>query len=141
MGFRERSHWGFGGYEGKYQISNCGRVRSLQRYRYYPNYEPRYVNERILKQYIDDLGYCRVSLHNNDKGRRKKVHILVLETFVGKKPTSMECRHLDGNPTNNHIENLVWDTHAMNCKDTIKHGRSTRGSKQHMAKFEEAFES
>jgi hypothetical protein len=36
----------------------------------------------------------------------------------------MECRHLDGNPTNNTPENLAWGTHAENCMDTVRHGRS-----------------
>jgi predicted XRE-type DNA-binding protein len=45
-----------------------------------------------------------------------------LETFIGTCPSGMECRHLDGNPRNNKLDNLCWGTHSNNMKDRTKHG-------------------
>jgi len=55
------------------------------------------------------------------------VHHLVLETYVGQCPEGMECRHLDGNPQNNRLENLCWGTHKDNELDKIIH--NTHGKK------------
>ena len=62
---------------------------------------------------------------------------LVLTAFVGPCPDGMEACHNDGDPLNNHVDNLRWDTHANNCKDTIKHGRTTHGQRQHMVKLKD----
>lgn len=50
----------------------------------------------------------------------------------------MECRHLDGNPENNHVGNLQWGTHLDNAQDMIRHGKTYRGSRHHNAKLSEA---
>jgi hypothetical protein len=50
------------------------------------------------------------------------VHRLVLEAFVGPCPEGMECRHLDGDPANNRLENLRWGTHRENAADQVRHG-------------------
>jgi DNA-binding transcriptional regulator YiaG len=65
------------------------------------------------------------------------VHRLVLLAFVGPCPPGMEGCHNDGNPANNRIENLRWDTHDANMKDAIRHGtaRSARGEQQWQAKL------
>lgn len=57
-------------------------------------------------------------------GRRcaRLVHRLVLEAFVGPCPEGMECRHLDGNPANNRLDNLCWGTRRENCEDAVRHG-------------------
>lgn len=72
---------------------------------------------------IDNRGYYRVNLYTAD-GRRKEIpiHALVLMTFVGERPNGMECRHLDGNQTNNHVSNLAWGTRSENAQDKILHG-------------------
>ena len=64
-------------------------------------------------------------IHSSRGGRQVQwfVHTLVLETFVGPKPESMVCRHLDGDPTNNRLTNLRWGTYAENAEDAVKHGR------------------
>jgi DNA-binding CsgD family transcriptional regulator len=55
-------------------------------------------------------------------GATRPIHRLVLEAFVGPRPEGTECCHNDGNPANNRLENLRWDTHRANMQDTIKHG-------------------
>jgi hypothetical protein len=63
------------------------------------------------------------------------VHRLVLEAFVGPCPEGLETRHLDGNPSNNRLENLVWDTHANNMADGIRHGTRPRGESHWQSKL------
>ena len=76
---------------------------------------------RFLKQCQLNRGHLIVRLFS--KYNRKLVHRLILETFIGPCPEGMECRHLDGNPTNNHLSNLCWGTRSENQKDKVRHGR------------------
>ena len=54
---------------------------------------------------------------------------MVLSAFVGLRAAKMQCRHLDGDPTNNGLYNLAWGTSAENSSDTIRHGRSNTGER------------
>lgn len=64
-------------------------------------------------------GYRQICL-----GKRyvQSVHVLVLLAFVGPCPEGMECRHLDGNPANNRLDNLCWGTGSENWNDKRRHG-------------------
>ncbi len=66
-------------------------------------------------------GYLCVNLSRGGKANLSLVHRLVLEAFVGPCPAGMECRHLDGNKTHNHQDNLKWGTHQENIQDAIQH--------------------
>ena len=77
---------------------------------------------KVLKQQTDDFGYKAVTLYKDDKGKWFFVHRLILMTFVGLPPEGCETRHLDGDPSNNHIDNLEWGTHKQNIQDAIEHG-------------------
>ena len=79
-----------------------------------------------------------VGLYRDGKSHTRHVHRLVLETFVGKPPEGMECCHNDGDPANNRLENLRWDTSRANGADMIKHGNSCRGDKHYRAKLTES---
>ena len=81
--------------------------------------------------------YLYVILYANTRKHTCKIHRLVLETYVGLCPEGMECRHLDGNPANNKLENLCWGTHAENMQDRILHGMGSRGEKHKEAKLTE----
>ncbi len=70
-----------------------------------------------LAQSEDDGGYLRVQLG----GRQRGVHVIVLLAFRGPPEEGQVCRHLDGNPANNHLENLAWGTRSENAHDAIKH--------------------
>jgi len=101
-----------------YQITKDGRVWS----------EPRCGSGcpslgRWLKPQLKKQGYYKVTLGKIGKRYSLYIHRLVLETFVGPCPDGMECRHLDGNPRNNNLNNLRWGTRSENGKDTVKHGR------------------
>lgn len=89
-----------------YAISKDGKVWSKRR-------------SKWLKLAKGKYGHLWVYL---GRGNRGDVHRLVLETYIGKCPKGMECRHLDGNPQNNNLSNLKWDTHYNNMQDRIKHG-------------------
>jgi hypothetical protein len=67
-------------------------------------------------------GYRSVALSLNKTLVRRRVHRLVLEAFVGSCPPGMECCHNDGNPRNNRLDNLRWDTRSSNVRDQIRHG-------------------
>ena len=92
-----------------------------------------------LKPWTIKGGYRVVGLSVNGKRHCKPVHHLVLEGFGHHKTTNVECCHNDGNPANNHLANLRWDTPKNNCKDRKMHGRwesrLPRGSKHHNAKL------
>jgi hypothetical protein len=66
--------------------------------------------------------YLTVNLSDGVKKRRRYIHRLVLETFVGPCPEGMICCHNDGNPENNCLANLRWDTYLANEHDKHRHG-------------------
>jgi hypothetical protein len=72
---------------------------------------------------MNSTGRLLVCLHENGKRKEHKVHRLVLEAFVGPCPLGMEaCHYPDRDPTNNHVENLRWDTPSANQLDAVRHG-------------------
>jgi hypothetical protein len=89
----------------------------------------------IKKTHILKNGYFIVNIHNHKGRHTRLVHQLILETFVGPKPKSLICRHLDGTKTNNNRTNLTWGTDKENSQDTIAHGRANRGEKNPLAKI------
>ena len=74
-------------------------------------------------------GYAHVSICCNGKRTCAKAHTLVLNAFRGPRLEGMECRHLDGNRTNNHLSNLVWGTQAENVADRARHGTNPVGER------------
>jgi hypothetical protein len=75
---------------------------------------------RELKPQTNGRGYHLVFL----AGRKtsSKVHHLILEAFIGPRPNGMQCRHLDGNRSNNRLDNLAWGTPRENIHDSFRHG-------------------
>lgn len=87
----------------------------------------------FIKGYVDQ--YKRYVLYKNGKAFGRLAHRLVLEAFVGSCPDGMECRHLDGNPQNNHVSNLKWGTHVVNEQDKKIHGTDNSGEKHYGSKL------
>lgn len=81
------------------------------------------------------FGRLGVVLCRDNRKFSRHVHTLVLTAFVGPRPAGMQCRHLDGNPANNHVNNLKWGTPRENQHDRIAHGTSTRGELNGRAKL------
>jgi hypothetical protein len=77
---------------------------------------------RKLKGIPTKGGYILVQLFSNSRRKTFHVHRLVLDAFVGPRPAGMECRHLDGNPKNNRLDNLCWGTKTENRADSMRHG-------------------
>ena len=99
------------GYEGMYQVSNLGRVKSLGR----ASEIGRNLKTKILKQTAEDKGYMKVGLRKNNKIRTVRVHRLVAEAFVGNPQGLPEVNHKDENKANNTYTNLEWCTTKYNC--------------------------
>ena len=103
-------------YEGLYQISNFGRVKSLERI----NKNNRKVRERILKQSKDNMGYYMVGLSKYGKEKTRTIHRLVAETFINNPNGYNYINHIDCNKTNNKVENLEWCTQKYNVQEAFR---------------------
>lgn len=116
------------GYEGSYQVSDLGRVRSLDRVLNAHKLGRGYcrgVRGRILKPGASNVnsGHLTVALGRHNS---QCVHFLVLLAFVGPRPAKMDTRHLDGNSANNILSNLEYCTRSRNGQDKKYHkGAST----------------
>jgi len=117
------------GYEGLYQISNLGRVKSQTR-RDMPN---RVIAGKILRQYDERPS---VVLYKGGVATNKRVHRLILEAFIGPAPYGMEGCHYDGDRGNNQLKNLRWDTRKNNHADKIRHGTTLRGTNHPSSKLD-----
>lgn len=106
------------GYNGEYQISNQGRVKSIARWGMNWNRERIWLEEIILSQSTNTTGYKMVNLHK----KPRLVHRLVAEAFIPNPQNLTVVNHLDGNKTNNRAENLEWTTPKGNTEHAIKTG-------------------
>lgn len=97
------------GWEKLYEVSDQGRVYSVR-------------SKRILKTSTESSGHQRLDLMYDHIRRPVRVHVLVLEAFVGLRPAGMEACHENGNPSDNRLSNLRWDTKSENSKDRVRHG-------------------
>lgn len=114
------------GYESLYEASDHGRVRSLDRIGARPS-APR-LKGRVLKMPPDSGGYPQVTLCKDRIKQKTLAHTLVASAFLGPRPDGQEVCHGDGDPQNNHVGNLRYDTHEGNSADMIRHGRTMRGT-------------
>lgn len=101
------------GYEGLYQVSNIGRVKSLPRTsrNKYNTYQ---IGGRVLKSIVDRTGYLHVVLQFNGNKRFSLIHRLVAETFLLPEVGKTEVNHKDENKTNNCVDNLEWCSRTYN---------------------------
>lgn len=116
------------GYEGEYQVSNLGRVKSLDRKvenRFGRKMERQLKGKFMKPRKGDVTGHRVVTLRNLGVRECPYVHHLVMEAFVGKRPKGLVTCHNDGDPENNRLDNLRYDTARNNVLDVYKHGRKT----------------
>lgn len=118
------------GYEGQYSISSKGRVRSESRTIERSDGRTQTRHSRLLKSVPDPKGYLRVNLFQNNIGATRYVHRMMLEAFVGP-PKGLHIRHLNGNQTDNRLENLRYGTPSENQFDRVRHGRHYNAEKTH----------
>lgn len=106
------------GYEGWYEVSDHGRVRRVARgSRTRPGF--------VLAPRPTRQGYRQVALFRYGQRRDRKVHQLVLESFIGPCPRGHECNHQDGDKANNCLGNLEWATPKANAQHAIRLGLRT----------------
>ena len=98
------------GYEGEYQVSNYGKVRSLERVLVDSWGRERTIKEKILANRLDGKGYCEVIF----KGKPIKVHRLVGLMFIPILENKPQINHIDGDKTNNYVGNLEWCDNSEN---------------------------
>ena len=108
-------------YEGLYQVSNKGRIKSLN----YKNTQ----QIKILKQYKSTTGYLRTCLCKNGIVKFFSIHRLVAQAFIDNRNDLLEVNHIDGDKQNNNINNLEWCTRSENNIHAIKNNlrKSKRG--------------
>lgn len=101
------------GYEGLYQVSNLGNVKSLNRTSIKEGRDYR-VKEKILKTFLCSSGYPTVVLSNNGKKETLMVHRLVALHFIPNPHKYEQINHKDENKNNNNVDNLEWCTQDYN---------------------------
>lgn len=128
---KERWRW-IPGYEGRYEVSDRGRVRS---YCVCGTTECSDKPTGIVHDRNQASGHKRIALRVGGKTKHLYVHRLVLEAFVGSCPEGMVCAHLDGNPSNNELGNLAWVTQKENMRHKALHGTQAYGEDTPTAKL------
>ena len=113
----------------------CFEVTEMKKHPNFPNYSVTkdgrvwsHRSKKWLKNVLRKSGYLHVHLCKNTKVHNCRIHRLVLETFVGPCPGGMECRHLNGDPSDNCLENLQWGTRSENRYDSVRHGTHPKSS-------------
>ena len=119
------------GYEGLYEVSNTGYVRSIRR------------NNKLLKYNSTSYGYKRVGLYKDGKQKFHTIHRLVAEAFIPNDNLLPEINHIDGDKQNNHVDNLEYCTakyninHGTHNKRVSEKLRGRKHSEEHIKKMAE----
>lgn len=119
------------GYDGFYQVSSVGRVRSWKKYRSNRRKKP-----RLLKPDLNTWGYKYVILYKNQKGNHELIHRLVAKAFIENPLNKLQVNHIDGDRENNCVENLEWVTNKENSAHAHELGLiDNRGVKNGQSKL------
>lgn len=117
------------GWEGIYEVSNAGEVRSLDRIVEYSNGRKVTVTGKSLAPWADRSGHLNVRLYSGSSRKARGVHQLVMEAFLGAAPEGYEIRHLNGDPSDNRLSNLAYGTQSENNLDRVAHGTHHNANK------------
>lgn len=125
------------GYSDAYEVSDLGRIRSVDRIVTYLR-DGRFISRSfrgmVLSQSVNRSVRRHMYVHlyrgSHDDRRMHLVHRLVLEAFLGPCPDGMEGCHNNGDPTDNRLQNLRWDTHSSNMRDMRIHGTDRHAAKR-----------
>lgn len=120
------------GFDLRYEVSNLGRVRTIERINPYIDGRMRRVQQQIRATQVDTRGYTALTLIANDgRPRSRAVHVLVALAWLGPRPEGMEVCHNDGNKQNPRLDNLRYDTHVENALDIVRHGQHRWADQTH----------
>ena len=121
-------------YEGLYQISNLGRIKSLPK-----KTNNQYSNiEIIMKQPLQGIGYYSIQLRKDKKFKTLMVHRLLSEVFIPNPENKKQVNHINGIKSDNRLENLEWVTSSENMKHAFRTGlKSNHGEFHPMHKLSE----
>ena len=110
------------GWEGIYEVSDQGEVRSVSRTVLSKDGRSWALSSNAMTPYIDPkTGYRSLRLTTNGRRVTKRIHVIVLEAFRGSRPTGFVSCHNDGDPSNNRVDNLRWDSQSENLNDAVRH--------------------
>lgn len=110
------------GWEGVYQVSRCGQVKSLARRIIRSNGRPTNIKERILKQNNNSNDYPCITMHRPGEKITLPVYILVANAFLGKTPSGLEILHGPKGKQVSDVSNLSFGTHQQNSLDMLRDG-------------------
>jgi hypothetical protein len=113
------------GYEGLYQVSNLGRIKSLS-----IKVHNRVTREKIMMSQLSNSGYYYICLSNNKTKKYLFVHRIVALEFIYNPKCKEQVNHIDGNKINNCIKNLEWVSRSENIKHAYKNGLNRYSSLQ-----------
>lgn len=116
------------GYEGLYEVSDCGNVRSLDTFVRTKGGVLRLAKGRIRKLQRDDDGYMRVELYGGKKPKLVGVHRLVAEAFIPNPDNKEQVDHINGVRDDNRIENLRWFTLEENNSTDLAKSRKSKSA-------------
>lgn len=102
------------GYEGLYQCSTYGNIRSLDRYVYESSGKRQFRKGQLIIPRKNKNGYLQFALNKNSKRKMVYIHLIVAETFIENTNKNDTVNHKDGNKLNNNIENLEWCSYSEN---------------------------
>ncbi|MBM4518330.1 hypothetical protein GS491_22690 [Rhodococcus hoagii] len=126
------------GWEGMYEASDMGNVRSLDRVVPHAKHGSYTVKGKVLKPAVrSERGHLFLTLYRNNRATCLYVHRLVMAAFAEPCPAGMEVCHNNGNPTDNRLSNLRYDTASSNMHDRRKHGVNHEANKTHCPKGHE----
>lgn len=126
------------GFEGSYEVSDQGRVRSLDRVHSYVKGDKWVLRRRrgqMMRLRTDKDGYREIGLMREGRQHFVRVHRLVLAAFVGPCPDTQEGCHNNGETGDNRLENLRYDTPVGNQQDKFAHGTDALGERNSSAKL------
>ena len=122
-------------YESYYQISNFGRVKSLDRIITQQNGKKQFAKGKVLKPCITNKGYFKVHLLLNAKRKSRSIHRLVAQAFLPNPFHKPQVNHINGCKIDNNLCNLEWNTQSEQQIHAYQNGLQPKGEKHHYAKL------
>jgi hypothetical protein len=119
------------GFEGYYQVSNLGKIKSLSRYIKHSRGSDMLLKEKILSTQVNCHGYLKVILSKHNSQKTFRVHTLVCKAFLNNPENKRDINHINGNKTDNRLINLEYNTRSENMKHCFRIGLNCHKGQNH----------